>query len=95
MNLHRWVFPALLAVIAALFVAPLLAASVAVDATSYTLVAWTVAPGGHSQGGAFTLDGTAGQKDAGTMTGGPFVLSGGYWQSAVNTDSLFLAMIRK
>ena len=41
---------------------------------------WTVdGGGGPSSGGAFVLDGTIGQPDVGTMTGGRFSLSGGYW----------------
>lgn len=37
--------------------------------------------GGSSQGGNFTLLGTAGQPDAGTSTGGGFTLHGGFWQT--------------
>ncbi len=36
--------------------------------------------GGRASGGAFVLDGTIGQPDAaGSMTGGPFALAGGFW----------------
>jgi hypothetical protein len=35
--------------------------------------------GGTSTGGIFTLTGTIGQPDAGTMSGGGFQLSGGFW----------------
>jgi len=35
--------------------------------------------GGRSTGGTFTLEGTFGQPDAGTMTGGDYVLAGGFW----------------
>ena len=35
--------------------------------------------GGLSTGGTFTLEGTIGQPDAGTMTGGDYVLAGGFW----------------
>ena len=34
--------------------------------------------GGASAGGGFELAGTIGQPDAGTMTGGDFILSGGF-----------------
>lgn len=35
--------------------------------------------GGTSAGGAFELSGTIGQPDAGTMSGGNFTLTGGFW----------------
>jgi hypothetical protein len=35
--------------------------------------------GGASAGGAFRLVGTAGQPDAGTMSGGDFKVKGGFW----------------
>ncbi|HYF15167.1 MAG TPA: hypothetical protein VD971_08875 [Phycisphaerales bacterium] len=39
--------------------------------------------GGTSSGGTFTLSGTIGQHDAGTvMTGGSFTLTGGFWVGA-------------
>lgn len=95
MNLQRVIWLMLFAACALIFVTPLLATSVAVDTSAYALVAWTAAPGGSAQGGAFTLDATAGQKDAGTLSGGAFGLSGGYWQRAADTDSLYFALIRK
>lgn len=41
----------------------------------------TIDGGGYafSSGGGLTLGGTVGQPDAGTLTGGAFVLSGGFW----------------
>lgn len=35
--------------------------------------------GGTSTGGDYSLNGTAGQPDAGKMSGGEFALSGGFW----------------
>ncbi len=35
--------------------------------------------GGTSTGGGFELSGTIGQPDAGVMSGGSFVLAGGFW----------------
>ena len=44
---------------------------------------WTAdGGGGESSGGDYTLHGTAGQCDAGTMTGGTYALSGGFWGGA-------------
>jgi hypothetical protein len=39
--------------------------------------------GGTSTGGVFSVSGTIGQPDAGTMTNGPYSLVGGFW-SVVN-----------
>ena len=39
--------------------------------------------GGASSGGNFTLAGTIGQPDAGTMTGGGYTLEGGFWPGVV------------
>ena len=35
--------------------------------------------GGPSAGGSFSLNGTIGQPDAGTMSGGSYSLAGGFW----------------
>lgn len=35
--------------------------------------------GGLSQGGAYTVHGTIGQPDAGTLNGGSYTLAGGFW----------------
>ena len=35
--------------------------------------------GGTSRGGPFAMSGTAGQSDAGALTGGNFKLEGGFW----------------
>jgi len=35
--------------------------------------------GGTSSAGLYTIRGTIGQPDAGTMTGGPYALAGGFW----------------
>lgn len=41
------------------------------------------AGGGTSSGGAFLLNGSIGQSDAGSvMSGGPFTLAGGFWPGA-------------
>jgi hypothetical protein len=44
--------------------------------------------GGTSTGGVFTVTGTVGQPDAGTMSGGSYTLSGGFWGivAAVQTE---------
>ena len=35
--------------------------------------------GGTSSGGMFTVSGTIGQPDAGTLSGGEYTLRGGFW----------------
>lgn len=39
--------------------------------------------GGTSEGGQFSVTGTIGQHDAGTMTGGGFEILGGFWAAAI------------
>jgi len=48
---------------------------------AYTLDWWTVDGGGgtHRTVGEYTLSGTAGQPDAGVLSGGDYTLGGGFW----------------
>lgn len=49
-------------------------------------IQWWTADGGGAQaitGGAFHLRATAGQPDAGRLSGGLFVLNGGYWSTTL------------
>lgn len=49
----------------------------------FSLSWWTVdGGGGRSEGAGFTLQGAAGQSDAGLMQGGGFKLAGGFWGGA-------------
>jgi hypothetical protein len=50
--------------------------------SGYDLSWWTVDGGGYtfSSGGGYTLGGTAGQPDAGVLSGGGYVLGGGFWR---------------
>lgn len=62
----------------------LLAFAVGVYAQSgggYDLTWSTVDGGGYtfSAGGGYSLGGTVGQPDAGTLTGGGYTLAGGFW----------------
>jgi hypothetical protein len=47
----------------------------------YELDWYTIDGGGQmwSEGGVYALGGTIGQPDAGAMSGGTFVLTGGFW----------------
>ena len=76
MKLHpvvKWIFVA-----ASLF---LIAAS-ALALTDPQIPRWTVdGGGGQSTGGGYTLNGTLGQPDAGTLSGNAYTLQGGFWGS--------------
>lgn len=55
----------------------------------YALDWWTVdGGGGTSTGGVYSVSGTLGQPDAGTMTGGNFILESGFWGivAAIQTE---------
>jgi hypothetical protein len=61
-------------------VALLLLASVALAQGGYDLSWFTVdGGGGNSSGGPYILSGTAGQLDAGGLSGGTYTLTGGFW----------------
>ena len=50
------------------------------NAQTYSIDWFKVAGGGGtSTGGVFTVSGTIGQHDAGSMTGGQYALTGGFW----------------
>jgi hypothetical protein len=49
-------------------------------AQSYSIDWFTIdGGGGTSTGGVYSVSGTIGQADAGTMSGGNFTLDGGFW----------------
>ncbi len=49
--------------------------------------------GGESAGGGFTLAGTAGQPDAGALSGGEYTLLGGLWPGAMPLSYRYLPII--
>ena len=64
-------------------------------AQSYSIGWFTLdGGGGTSSGGNFTLNGTLGQSDVGTMRGGNFSLAGGFW-GASQTPPPFGSVIIK
>ena len=67
-----WLIPALLL---------LAGSSLAQSGGGYDLTWNTVDGGGgtFSTGGGYRLGGTAGQPDAGMLSGGPYTLGGGFW----------------
>ena len=67
----------------------LLAGSAACVASDQYSIDWfkIAGGGGTSIGGAYSVSGTIGQPDAGTMSGGPFTLTGGFWALPVAVQS--------
>ncbi len=56
-------------------------AALAPPGPSFDLSWNTIGGGGTSTGGGFELSGTIGQPDTGVMSGGSFVLAGGFWSA--------------
>ena len=77
--------------------ATLVMAAVAGAQTAGLNIAWwtTDGGGGTSAGGSYTLSGTAGQADAGKMSGGTFTLDGGFWPGAAENYQVFLPVVRR
>lgn len=58
-------------------------------------LSWNTIDGGgatFSAGGAYSLGGTIGQADVGTLTGGSFSLAGGFWGGALPQSRLYLPL---
>jgi hypothetical protein len=75
----------------AILAALTLAACSAQAQTNYTVDWFTIdGGGGTSTGGTYTVSGTIGQPDAGTMSGGQYSITRGYWGliAAVETPGL-------
>jgi hypothetical protein len=49
--------------------------------------------GGESAGGGFRVVGTAGQPDAGTVSGGSFRVEGGFWGGAAVRYRIYLPLV--
>ena len=58
----------------------------------YDLSWWTVDGGGgtSSTGGGYSLGGTAGQPDAGVLSGGVYALAGGFWRGGALAGPWYL-----
>ena len=90
---RKWILSLLLLIIAVAVLGVVSASALA----GYTLDWWTVDGGGatSSTGDSYSLDGTMGQLDAGTSTGGVYTLAGGFWGggAAAIESNLFLPLI--
>lgn len=61
-------------------------AAISASAQSFSIDWYTIdGGGGTSTGGVYSLSGTIGQPDAGTQSGGPYTLVGGFWGIAIQT----------
>ena len=67
----------------------------AATVADYDVSWWTVDGGGttNSSGGSYTLGGTAGQPDAGVLTGGDYTLAGGFWGGASAEYRVYLPLV--
>jgi hypothetical protein len=67
--------------------------------TGYRVAWWTIDGGGaSSSGGGYRLGGTAGQHDAGRLTGGNYTLAGGFWSGSGGAGprhALLLPVVRR
>jgi hypothetical protein len=64
------------------------------DGSGTDLSWWTADAGGAvSEGGGYRLGGTVGQPDAGVLTGGEYMLSGGFWAGAAAKYPAYLPMV--
>ena len=61
----------------------------------YDLTWNTVDGGGYtfSTGGGYSLGGTAGQPDAGVLSGGGYTLSGGFWGGGAARYGIYLPLV--
>ena len=73
------------------FASVALAGSVAYDLSWFTVDGG----GGESAGGGYALAGTAGQADAGALSGGTFTLAGGFWPGAEALSFRYLPIIMR
>jgi hypothetical protein len=66
-------------------------AAAAAHAQNFSIDWFTVdGGGGNSTGGVFSVSGTAGQPDAGPMSGGIYTLQGGFWAAYQMPGAPFL-----
>jgi hypothetical protein len=63
--------------------------------SGYDLSWYTIDGGGamFSTGGSYSLGGTAGQPDAGLLTGGGYSLLGGFWGGAAPAYNVYLPVV--
>lgn len=64
------------------------------SAGHYAISWWTADCGScSSRGGGYSLSGTFGQPDVGSMSGDGYLLAGGFWGDAGAAYSIFLPLV--
>jgi hypothetical protein len=51
--------------------------------------------GGTSSAGSYTLSGTIGQPDAGTLGGGTYIVTGGFWAASEFSFYIYLPLVMR
>ncbi len=85
----------LLASLAALLALGVVSGVSAQSGGGYDLTWNTIDGGGatFSTGGGYSLGGTVGQPDAGTLSGGPYTLAGGFWGGGAAQYRVYLPLV--
>jgi hypothetical protein len=70
---------------------------VAQSGGGYDLTWYTIDGGGamNSTGGSYSLSGTIGQPEAGSLSGGSYTLVGGFWGGASVNYKIYLPLVTK
>jgi hypothetical protein len=95
--MKRILWIGLLLVLAFLVALPALARSPSAPKATFDL-SWNTIEGGGAMnvsGGGYSLSGTMGQTDAGSLTGGSFSLVGGFWGGVQDLYNLSLPLIMR
>ncbi len=83
-----------LAIVLLLLLSAILLNSTTLAADGPEITRYATSAGGASEGGEYSLQGTIGQAETGTVTGGEYDLSGGFWGGiVVQIQELFLPLI--
>jgi hypothetical protein len=87
----------LIVLITLLIALPSLAQPQSAPAATYSIDWYTIDGGGgtSSSGGGYSLSGTIGQPDAGSMSGSGYSLVGGFWGGAAVNYNIFLPLVLK
>jgi hypothetical protein len=82
---------------AALVIGLMASTATAAPAGGYEVAWYTMGSGGGtSTGGAYALDGTIGQPDAGSQSGGAYTLAGGFWSGLAEAIvNVFLPLVTR
>jgi hypothetical protein len=78
-----------------LVLAALLLTAVVLADGGYDLSWWTVGSTTLSTGGEFAMGGTVGQPEAGSLSGGVYSLTGGFWSGTGPQPFIFLPVIMR